>query len=232
MSGRAKKKVKRKASERAAAEGVALPTIKTVKKPIPIYVKDTDEPMERGIARTLLRPSIAHAVTLTKVLKRDYGERGLTELAEELSEQCQAVIGGKMDQAEAMLIAQATTLDAIFGDLARLAYCNWFTHLDAAERLMRVALRAQSQSRATLETLAEIKNPPVVIAKQANIAHGHQQVNNGEPTRTREVQSEQSKLLEQTHGERLDTGAAGQTIGGDPAMATVGAIHRPEDGGG
>jgi len=200
MSGQAKKKVRRKASERAAAEGVALPTIKTVKKPIPIYVKDTDEPMERGIARTLLRPSIAHAVTLTKVLKRDYGERGLTELAEELSEQCQAVIGGKMDQAEAMLIAQATTLDAIFGDLTRLECCNWFTHLDAAVRLMRVALRAQSQSRATLGTLAEMKNPPMTIAKQANIAHAHQQVNSDSDTsthwRARETQSEQSKILE------------------------------------
>lgn len=29
--------------------------------------------------------------------------------------------------------------------------------------------------------LAGIKNPPVVIAKQANIAQGHQQVNNGLP---------------------------------------------------
>ena len=234
MSGRARKKVRRKASESAAAETVALPAIKTAKKPMPIYVKDTDEPMERGIARTLLRPSIAHAVTLTKVLKRDCGERGLTELAEELSEQCQAVTGGKMDQTEAMLIAQATTLDAIFGDLTRLAYCNWLTHLDAAERLMRVALRAQSQSRATLETLAEIKNPPVVIAKQANIAHGHQQVNNDSVTsthgraRARETQSEQSKLLEANDGEWLDTGATGQAIGSDPAMETVGKVHGTE----
>jgi hypothetical protein len=31
---------------------------------------------------------------------------------------------------------------------------------------------------------------------------------------------------------RLDTGAAGQAISSDPAMATVGAAHRPEDGSG
>ena len=31
---------------------------------------------------------------------------------------------------------------------------------------------------------------------------------------------------------RLDTGATGQAIGSDPAMATVGAIYRPEDGSG
>ena len=44
---------------------------------------------------------------------------------------------------------------------------------------MRMALKAQSQCRATLETLATIKNPPAVFARQANIAQGPQQVNNG-----------------------------------------------------
>jgi hypothetical protein len=42
----------------------------------------------------------------------------------------------------------------------------------------------------TLETLATIKNPPVVFARQANIAQGPQQVNNqmmpaAEPSRGR-----------------------------------------------
>jgi len=45
-------------------------------------------------------------------------------------------------------------------------------YVDAADTDMRLALRAQSQCRATLETLAAIKNPPVVFANQANIAHG------------------------------------------------------------
>jgi hypothetical protein len=37
---------------------------------------------------------------------------------------------------------------------------------------MHLALKAQGQCRATLETLATIKSPPMVIARQANIAHG------------------------------------------------------------
>jgi hypothetical protein len=41
---------------------------------------------------------------------------------------------------------------------------------------MRLALKAQSQCRATLETLAQIKNPPVVLARQANIAQGRPSV--------------------------------------------------------
>jgi hypothetical protein len=43
---------------------------------------------------------------------------------------------------------------------------------------MQMVLKAQSQCRATLKTLATIKNPPVVFARQANIAQGPQQVNN------------------------------------------------------
>jgi hypothetical protein len=44
---------------------------------------------------------------------------------------------------------------------------------------LRLALKAQTQCRATVETLATMKNP-VVFAKQANIAHGPQQINNNE----------------------------------------------------
>jgi hypothetical protein len=59
---------------------------------------------------------------------------------------------------------------------------------------MRIALRAQSQCRATLETLAAIKNPPIVYARQANITSGPQQVNNGVPAQAGENQIAQSKL--------------------------------------
>jgi hypothetical protein len=56
---------------------------------------------------------------------------------------------------------------------------NLYDHLDASERFMRLALKAQSQCRSTIESLAEIKNPSsVAFVKQANIAKGHQQVNN------------------------------------------------------
>jgi len=44
---------------------------------------------------------------------------------------------------------------------------------------MRLAFKAQSQARAAIETLAEIKNPhQFAFVKQANIAGGNQQVNN------------------------------------------------------
>jgi hypothetical protein len=102
-----------------------------------------------------------------------------------------------------------------------------------------MALKAQAQCRMTLETLAALKNPPVVFAKQANINNGGQpQVNNAPspvaPARAgahaERSSTEKTELLEQQHGERLDTGEASTAGRTDPHMAAVGAVHRPQDG--
>lgn len=86
-------------------------------------------------------------------------------------------------------------------------------------------IRAQNQCRTTLETLSNIKNPPMVYAKQANISNGPQQVNNGLPaqaTHAEKIANQPNELLEVTNGERLDTGATQETIGINTAMATLG----------
>ena len=72
------------------------------------------------------------------------------------------------------------------------------------------------------------KNPPMVIAKQANVTSGPQQVNNG---LAREIQTEQSRLLEKIDGKRLDAREASGAVGSDPPLATVGSIHGTADGG-
>ncbi|MEZ5585209.1 MAG: hypothetical protein R3F37_22875 [Candidatus Competibacteraceae bacterium] len=69
------------------------------------------------------------------------------------------------------------------------------------EMHLRLALRAQAQSTRTLEVLANLKNLPVVIAKQANIAQGHQQVNNGSSRRTTPDGRGNRKIAKQTIGD-------------------------------
>lgn len=101
------------------------------------------------------------------------------------------------------------------------------------ETALRLALKAQSQCRATLETLANIKNPPVVYAKQANVTTNPQQINNGPqaaPTGTQEKVFEENKLKELSDEKQqwLDTGApsaAGGTYQGAKALAEV---HRAQ----
>lgn len=91
-----------------------------------------------------------------------------------------ATHAGDLRDAESLLVAQASTLNAVFCELARRAACNMGEYLGATETYMRLALKAQAQCRATVETLAAIKNPPMVFARQANINNGgQQQVNNG-----------------------------------------------------
>jgi hypothetical protein len=97
-----------------------------------------------------------------------------------------------------------------------------------------LGLKAQAQCRATLQTLFEMKNPqPVAFVKQANIASGPQQVNNGvasqPPSLARISANPSNELLELSHEQRLDTGTAGTASGARPCLETVGAVVRTED---
>lgn len=183
-----------------------------------------------SLARTTLRPSVKGAATIKEYSKR-YGEPNLVALVGELSDQATAVNNGDLKRAEAMLTVQAHTLDAVFNNLAQRAINA--EYMDNLDRYLRLALKAQSQCRATLETLAALKNPAsVAFVRQANIANGPQQVNNGvaaNAPRAETIESQPNKLLEHQHGERMDCRTASATGGTDSTLETVGAVNRPED---
>ena len=123
-----------------------------------------------------------------------------------------------------------TARDTFLGGKVRRAGANLGQHLATAEIYLKLALRAQNQWRSTLEALAAMKNPPVVFVRQANIAHGPQQVNNHAApalAHAEKFENPQTELLENDHGQRLDTGATAAASGSNQAMETVEAIHRP-----
>lgn len=134
---------------------------------------------------------------------------------------------GDLKQAEGMLLNQATALQSLFSRMTEKAMSA--EYMSNLESYMRIALRAQSQCRATLETLSAIKNPPVVYAKQANIAQGHQQVNNAEPSRTRESEIAPTQLSGDNDELCQDTRTPGITEADDPPLEALGEIHRPKD---
>jgi len=178
-----------------------------------------------------LRPTVqAAGIVHTYRYGNDDGA-GITELSLALWKQVQAANNGDLQRSEAMLISQAHSLDAIFGYLARRAAINFGGHLEAAERYMRLALKAQTQCRTTLETLASVKNPPnVAFIQQANVAQGNQQVNNGlipgSTSSARENETGQNKLLEATDGERLDTRKARFASTANSDLEALAAIDR------
>lgn len=192
---------------------------------------------ERTGAEIAQSPIYCHAQTSRLFTRGMYGDTDLTEAVAVIREKAAKVQAGDLSEAEAMLTAQATALDAIFTEMARRAAINMGEYLTAAERYMRLALKAQSQCRTTLEALAEIKNPrPVAFVKQANIAHGPQQVNNGTvpadglpahgkiPNPSNELSGGSLELLPDTRASQ-----AASRI--DTPVETVGAIDRAEDRG-
>jgi hypothetical protein len=188
-------------------------------------------------AKTALLPRFNAAVCIEQMTRSTVIGAGsgpgvapdIQAIADELGTAQEDIFKGNVQRAESMLIMQAHTLDTLFQQLLRRGLMNAGEHMEAADMYMRLALRAQSGCRATLETLAELKNPrPVAFVKQANITSGPQQVNNGaaapvSPARAGDGANPQPQLLEhQADAQWLDTGAAGAAAAGDPALAPMG----------
>ena len=184
----------------------------------------------RVSAKLVTHPS-ANAALVIAEFGNHFGDFDVGQLAAHLKDGTNDISNNDLRSCEAMLYCQAHALQAIFVDsLLQVSKQNWFSN---AEAYMRMALKAQSQCRATLETLAQIKNPPVVFARQANLAQGPQQVNNGmmpagQPRADAgETEKPQNKLL--GGGNVLpDTRTPGAAVGSDPAMATVATFDRAE----
>ena len=190
-----------------------------------IYVRPGDDPAKVS-AKVLTGPHVTSASTILKFGKGTVGELNVNNVVAALTDRANAVKANNLGEVEELLTSQATALNMIFAELSRRAALNMGEYLDAAQRYMNMALKAQNQSRMTLETLSAIKNPPVVYAKQANIANGPQQVNNGtmQPSRAAETEIKPNKLLGPSHEQPMDTATPGTAGGSDKAMAPVGKI--------
>jgi hypothetical protein len=192
-------------------------------------VEQNEDTRSQSLAK-LATTSVLSAFTL-----KSYSSAGddleVPDLVVEMRKAGDEAVAGDMGRVERMLTNQLMTLDAIFNNMAQRSHRQ--DTFKGIEVLMRLALKAQAQARSTAEALAVIKNPMPYI-KQANIAHGHQQVNNGTKTdqyaqaRTHagNSETEPNKLLEADHGQRLDIGAQAQAGRGHQALEAVGAFHR------
>uniref|UniRef100_A0A6M3M1G6 Uncharacterized protein n=1 Tax=viral metagenome TaxID=1070528 RepID=A0A6M3M1G6_9ZZZZ len=189
---------------------------------VPILEGETTEAAK---ARVALTPEYQSAAVMFSC--RNLADTPIVALAAELKTQAAALKQGDMSRAEDMLLAQAHALNGLFSNMVSRAMGA--NQLDTFDSHMRIALKAQNQCRATLQTLGELKSPKqVAFVRQANI--GNQvQVNNGtKPARTRKNQKVPNELLEVENGERMDTRAASAASNADPAMETLGTKHRPK----
>ena len=159
-------------------------------------------------ANAALMPSINSALVIEAYQGNLLGkDPDLMTLVDGLNDTFKEVNAGDMHKMEAMLISQATALQTIFTSLARKAQSQ--EYLKNYESFLGLALKAQAQSRATITALVDLKYPrQATYVKQANIAHGAQQVNNGTAPQqicdqyahthapAKEIENPQNKLLE------------------------------------
>ena len=146
----------------------------------------------------------------------DFSFQSTMQVLEQTIAQIQS---GDLSKIEEMYISQAVALEVMFASLARRAKAQ--EKLLQYETHMRFALKAQNQCRATLQALVQLKQPSnTTFVKQANIAQGHQQVNNlAEKNIT-----PQNKLLKGSYAE-LDTGTTTTPTGIDTTLEALGKIN-------
>lgn len=129
-------------------------------------------------------------------------------LARYLKSSGTAAAGGDLSKLQEMLAIQSRTLDLVFNDF--LVKASTQTNFDIKEKFIRLAFKSQSQCRATVESLAVIQQGPAIFARQANIANGPQQVNNGVPASTTAI---------------ADPGLAARVENKESANQTIGKLH-------
>jgi hypothetical protein len=120
----------------------------------------------------------------------------LADLVEDFSKEIKAIDAGDLSSLAAMLTGQAYALQSMFVSLARRAERT--EYLSQYQVFANMALKAQAQSRATIQALADLKQPKqVIVAQQANISQGHQQVNNneGKEAKVYDIHSENSEIV-------------------------------------
>lgn len=187
---------------------------------------------EQAKARAALKPSINAVLAIDAFKGNLMGtDVDLGAMVESLQATIKDVQGGDLRRLEAMLVAQSTVLQTMFTSLARRAMSQEYVkHTDT---YLSLALKAQAQSRATISALVDLKYPKqATFIKQANVAHGPQQVNNGAqakgggdvqkaptdqpaalplvpspaPSRAKKSKTRQTELLVGNHGStQLDT---------------------------
>lgn len=122
------------------------------------------------MSRSEIDPETRHAVTTMNAGADLFPEelRGLGDHVAVTKDVCQDVAGGDLGVLVRTMTAQALSLDALFTQMQRRAAVNMAEYPDAFERYMRLGLKAQAQSRSTIEALAKILQP-----REQTVRHIH-----------------------------------------------------------
>ena len=177
------------------------------------------------MGRALIEPyfrhgAVTHAV-LGKMLGTVPGNAQLDDFGRAIQAKAKATGEGNMALSSEILTAQALTLDSLFTELARRATNNMGDYVQTAERYARLAFKAQSNCRATLEALAKLHQPREQIVKHVHVNEGGQAVV-ADHIHQHTGGRENEKFNEQPHALESMGDASGQPLrSADPVRESV-----------
>jgi len=140
----------------------------------------TEETGAQAMARKLLQPTLKNAAAASaftgKMMGSDLELPGIGDYADHIHIAARDAAAGDLAMVSKILAAQAITLDSMFAELARRTANNMGEYINAAERYGRLALKAQSNCRATVEALAKLHQPREQTVRHVHVNEGGQAV--------------------------------------------------------
>jgi len=150
-------------------------------------------------AKAAMAPMLRHGLVARELAEQTTGFESLqwSDVVDNYADRCGETRNGDLRSASNLLASQAMTLDALFTETLRRALANFGDYPEAADRYMRMAMKAQAQSRATLEALAKLHQP-----REQTVKHVHIDNRGGQAVVTDTVQTGGLKNgdTDQSHG--------------------------------
>ena len=141
---------------------------------------EKDETRAGMMARSMIEPYLRHSILAHDLTKKSVGDLpgqpSLNDYVHTIRNKAIQSRQGELGMASDLLIAQALSLDAMMTELLRRATMNLGDYPVAAERYARLAFKAQSNSRASLEALAKLHQPREQTVRHVHVNEGGQAV--------------------------------------------------------
>lgn len=131
---------------------------------------------ERNLADVSLDPAANGMVAARGFNQFSFGELDTTALFQALKDNGDKAASGDLSHQKKMLAVQADALNTAFAELARRAALNMGEYIGATETYLRLALKAQSQCRATIEALDRLCNDRTQTVRHVHVNQGGQAV--------------------------------------------------------
>lgn len=163
------------------AGGLPVVEPSAFRNPYAVELRETKgEELGETVAKAMLGPGIRHghvaAVLAGNMLKGTGEAVALMDAAAIVDQRSAQAVSGDLSFASATLASQAMTCDLMFAEFARRAADHLGTNIEVVERYARLAMKAQSNCRTTLEALTKLHQPREPTVRHVHVGNGGQAV--------------------------------------------------------